>query len=141
MKDTNWLAIVVATIAGFLIGFLWYGLLFQNQWMAGNGITMEGETMLKNGTAVAMSNLPMIVNTVGMFLFAIILNMLINSTNSTTLSKGLTLGVVIGVVVAINIILSNLFAQNPMSLSIVDSTYIIVLLGVMGMILGAWRKK
>ena len=50
-------------------------------------------------------------------------------------------GVVIGVVVAINIILSNLFAQNPMSLSIVDSTYIIVLLGVMGLILGAWRKR
>jgi len=128
MKDTNWLAIVVAAIAGFFIGFLWYGLIFKNQWMAGNGITMEGESMFKNGAAIAMSNLPMIVNTIGMFLFALLLNLLINKTNSTTMSKGLTLGVVIGVVVAINIILSNLFAQNPLSLSIVDSSYIIVLL-------------
>lgn len=30
----NWLAIVVATIALFLFGYLWYGVLFGNMWVA-----------------------------------------------------------------------------------------------------------
>ena len=141
MEKTNWLAILAAAIAGFGIGFLWYGVLFQDTWMAGNGITMEGETMLKHGKEVAMSATPMIVNTVGMVLLALIMNWLMNKTNHTTLQKGAMLGLVLGLVATINIVLTNLFAQNSMSLTIVDSSYIIVLLTVMGIIIGAWRKK
>src|SRR5687768_6229026 len=35
----NWLAIVVATLAFFAIGALWYGLLFGKAWQAETGVT------------------------------------------------------------------------------------------------------
>ena len=38
---TNWLAIIACAIGGMLLGFLFYGMLFQSQWMAGNGITQD----------------------------------------------------------------------------------------------------
>jgi len=38
---TSWLGIIAATVAFYLIGFLWYGILFSDQWMAANGITEE----------------------------------------------------------------------------------------------------
>ncbi len=145
MKNTNWLAILAAAIAGFFIGFLWYGVLFQPQWMEGNGITTSGEgdaiKMFKYGKEVAVSNLPMIVNTFGMLALALITNWILNVSNHTTLAKGLTMGVVLGLVVTVNIVLTNLFANTSMTLTLVDSSYIIVVLGAMGLILGAWRKK
>ncbi len=33
----NYLAIVAAAVASFLLGWLWYGVLFKNQWMAAQG--------------------------------------------------------------------------------------------------------
>ena len=35
----NWLAIVAATLAFFVIGALWYGLLFGKAWQAETGVT------------------------------------------------------------------------------------------------------
>jgi len=142
MNKTNWLAVIVAAAAGMGLGFLWYGVLFLDQWADGNGITMsDDETqMFKNGTEVAMSNTPMIVNTIGLIAFSLLLNWLINKTDHTTAGKGATLGGIIGIFAAINVFLSNLFAQNPLSLSLVDASYIIAILAVMGAILGGWRK-
>ena len=37
LSELNWLAILAATIAGFVIGGLWYGPLFGNAWVAALG--------------------------------------------------------------------------------------------------------
>jgi len=39
MGSLNWLAIVVATVAFFAVGALWYGLLFRNAWAREVGVT------------------------------------------------------------------------------------------------------
>jgi len=39
MGSLNWLAIVVATVAFFAVGALWYGLLFRNVWAREVGVT------------------------------------------------------------------------------------------------------
>ena len=72
VAKTNWLAIAASVVVGMFIGFLWYGMLFQNQWMAGNGFTMEGDKMFKNGAEIPISSTPMIVNTVAMLVYALI---------------------------------------------------------------------
>ena len=138
---TNWLAIAVSAVAGMLIGFLWYGMLFQNQWMAGNGITMEGEKMFKNGTEIPMSATPMIVNVVVMLVYAIIMNWLLNKMNVSTWQTGATIGAGIGVLMVLGILTGNMFAQNPMSLTLVDGSYSFVLFVVIGVIVGGWRKR
>ena len=123
------------------LGFLWYGALFQNQWMAGNSITMTGDQMFKNGVAMDMSMTPMIFNTIAMLVYALVMNWLIQKTGSTDLMSGLTLGAVIGGIHLFGIITGNMFAGNPMSLSMVDGSYTFILFAAMGAILGAWQKK
>lgn len=41
---TSLAGILVATIVFYLLGFLWYGIVFSEMWMAFNGITMEEAT-------------------------------------------------------------------------------------------------
>lgn len=39
--NTSWIAVIVATIAFFMFGWLWYGMLFEDAWLAAEGITQE----------------------------------------------------------------------------------------------------
>lgn len=141
MRNTNWLAVAAAVVAGMAIGFLWYGALFQNQWMAGNGISMDGDIVFKDGVEQPMSSMPMIVNTLAMIIYAIFMDWLIFKTNDTTWAKGATLGLILGLVMLVGVYVGNLFAMAPMSLSMVDGSYSLVLFTVMGAIIGGWRKK
>ncbi len=97
-RKTNWLAIVVAVVAGMAIGFLWYGALFNEQWMAGNGFTMEGEKMFKNGVEIPMSSTPMIFNTIAMVAYALLMNWLLGLAGARTWMDGAKVGAVIGLI-------------------------------------------
>lgn len=144
MKNTNWLAVIVSAITGFFIGFLWYGPIFQQQWMENNGITLNPDDemiMYKYGEEMSFTFTPMIVNLLGMFVLALLINWFINKTNYTSLTKGLTIGLLIGIMISINIVLGNLFAFNSMTITLIDCSYIILVTCLMGLILGAWRKK
>lgn len=39
--NTSWIAVIVATIAFFMFGWLWYGILLEDAWLAAEGITQE----------------------------------------------------------------------------------------------------
>jgi len=39
--NTSWLVVIAATVAFFLFGGLWYGLLFEDAWLAAEGITQD----------------------------------------------------------------------------------------------------
>ncbi|MBK6996944.1 MAG: DUF1761 domain-containing protein [Lewinellaceae bacterium] len=138
---TNWLAIAASVVVSMLMGFLWYGVLFQSQWMAGNGFTMEGDKMFKNGAEIPMTATPMIVNTVAMVVYALIMNWLLNKMNISTWQSGALAGGGIGLLMAFGILTGNMFAQNPMSLSLVDGSYSFLLFVLIGAIVGGWRKK
>lgn len=44
--NTSWLAVLLATIAFYMVGFMWYGFLFQDVWLAASGMTLaETESM------------------------------------------------------------------------------------------------
>jgi hypothetical protein len=137
----NWLSILAALVASTAIGFLWYGALFQNQWMAGNGITMEGEKMLKHGVEVPMSSTPMIFNTIAMVLYALFMNWLIGKTGDNTWKKGGTLGFILGLIMLIGVFINHKFSSTPSSLSMVDGTYALVLWTAIGAIIGGMKKE
>lgn len=39
--NTSWLAVLLATLVFYLIGFAWYGFIFQDIWLAASGMTLE----------------------------------------------------------------------------------------------------
>lgn len=41
MPKLNLVGVSIASVAFFLIGFLWYGIIFSDAWMAANGVTEE----------------------------------------------------------------------------------------------------
>ena len=50
LLDVNWLAVVLAALAGFVVGGLWYGPVMGRRWMAAVGFTEEdvqGGNMVK----------------------------------------------------------------------------------------------
>ena len=139
---TNWLALVVSAVVGMALGMLWYGFLFTNQWMAGNGITMDAAgAAMKNGAPMGHSSLPMIVNAVSLLVYAYLMNWLVNKTSSFDLKSGAILGAVIGTIHIFGIYTGNRFAGNPVSLSMVDGFYTFIMFTVMGAIIGMWRPK
>ena len=140
-RKTNWMAIAASVVASMVIGFLWYGAMFNTQWMAANGITMEGEKMFKNGTEIPMTMTPMIVNTVAMVVYALVMNWLFGKMNVSTWQTGATIGAGIGLIMLLNELTGNMFANNPMSLTQIDGSYSLVLFVVIGAIVGGWRKK
>lgn len=144
-RKTNWLAIVASAVAGMAIGFLWYGFLFHEQWMAGNGFTVEGtgesQKMFKNGVEVPMSFTPMIVNTVVMAVYALIMDWLFKKMNVSTWQTGATIGSAIGLIMLLGVLVGNMFAMNPMSLTLADGSYSFLLFVVIGAIVGGWQKK
>jgi hypothetical protein len=140
-NKTNWIAIIASMVVGMAIGFLWYGMLFNQQWMDGNGITMEGEKMFKNGVERPASMMPMVLNALAMIVYGILINWLVNKTSSFTWASGATLGAVIGLITLIGIYIGNLFAGNPLSLTMVDGSYSFVIFTLIGAVVGGWRKS
>ena len=141
MGKTNTLAVLLAALAGMIIGFLWYGALFQEQWMAGNGITESGGKMFKGGKEMDMSPLPMLLNFACMFVYAFLLNWLQNSMGVSTWQGGAKVGAVVGLMVSLSAILGHLFAQSPGQLSLVDGSFALVLFTVIGAVVGARRRR
>lgn len=140
-RKTNWLAIAASVVTSMVIGFLWYGMLFQNQWMAGNGITMEGEKYFKDGMEMPMSATPMIVNILAMVVYALVMNWLLGKMNISTWQSGATVGCAIGLMMLLGIWTGNLFASDPMSLTLVDGSYSFLVFALIGAIVGGWQKK
>ena len=140
-KNVNWLAIIVTIIACNALGFLWYGSLFQDQWMAANGFAMDGDTMLKNGEAVSASQAPMIVNTIGMIVYALFMHWLLERSNAQSLGGGFKTGLFMGFVLYFGITIGNMFAMNDYEITLIDGSYTLVLWTVIGVIMGAWPKK
>ena len=140
-KNTNWLAIAVAVVASMFLGFMWYGFLFDQQWMAGNGITQEGDKYFKNGAEMPMDPTPMIVNTLAMVVYALAMNWLLRRMNVTTWAGGATAGAVVGGIMLFGIATGHMFAGAASNLILVDGLYSLVLFTLVGAIVGGWQKR
>ena len=131
-QAVNWLAVLAATAAAFLLGALWYSpVMFGKVWMRAAGVTPE---QIESGAAKVFG-----IAFVFEFLMASNLAMFLNDPG-TTLTWGATAGFLAGVGwIALGIGVISLFERRPWSYVLVNGGYMGVSLTVMGAILGAWR--
>lgn len=135
LTDLNWLAVIVAALAYFAIGAVWYAPpVFGKAWMAAGGMTEPGD-----GPGPAIFAVPLI----GSVLSAVALAMLAAASDTDTLSEGLVLGVVaaIGFALAISLVTAT-FESNkpkPMVWGAVNAGYHILGTLVASAIIGAWQ--
>lgn len=126
----NWLAVIVAAVATFALGALWYGPLVGKAWLHLSTMTEE---------RAASANMPVIfgVAFVLQLLAAFALAMFIGG--GAGVSFGAFTGFMTGtffVATAFGVVY--LFEQRPFALWGIDAGYYILSFTMMGAILGAW---
>lgn len=52
--NTSWLAVLIATVAFYMIGFAWYSFLFQDIWLAASGMTLAETEALAEAKGAMM---------------------------------------------------------------------------------------
>jgi hypothetical protein len=134
LSDMNWLAVLVAAVAYFMLGALWYSLLFAKIWIRGSGIDPNQPGAKKGaGGIMAMTFLLEAVT-------CIALGILVYRLALSGVMSGIKLGLLTGVCFsAISICISFMYQMKPKSLILVDCSYHIVGNIIAAVILCIWH--
>lgn len=131
----NYAAILVSAIAYWMLGALWYGVLFSQRWMALEGITMEQAGQVNLALAYSIT---FAMN----LLIAYVLAQFCLWRNVSTAARGAGIGALlwIGIVGPITFT-TYIFELRSKQLFAINEFYPLAGLLLMGAILGAWTKK
>lgn len=126
MANMNWIAILVAALAGFVVGGLWYGPLLGKAWMKERGLTeaelQQGNMALIYGTTFLLS----IVSAI--FLGHLLAHFGSMSARSTMMiSTGIALGFIVPTIGT-----NYLFSRASFKLFAIDAGYWIAFYAAMG---------
>jgi len=132
---TNYAAVFIAAIAYWLLGAVWYGVLFSKPWMALEKMTIE-EAQSMNPV------LPYVITFVLNLLIAYALAQICVWRNANTVGRGASVGVLlwIGFVGPITFT-TYMYEMRPKELFAINEFYPLAGLILMGAIIGAWTKK
>ncbi|MEK6945380.1 MAG: DUF1761 domain-containing protein [Nanoarchaeota archaeon] len=86
--SVNILAVIVAAVISFILGWLWYGPLFGRQWMNSLGTRRESDNSKKKGMAGKM-----VTSLIASFVSFYIVAIFIKASGATTLLSGAFVGV------------------------------------------------
>ena len=131
MWQMNWIAVIGAALAGFVIGGLWYGPLFSKVWQRESGLTDE---QLKGANMAQIFGLTFVLNLVASFILGHVMD--------TYQHPGLHISAMIGFGIGLGFIATSigvnyLFARKSLKLFLIDGGYWTVVYTVMGAIFGA----
>ncbi len=131
----NHLAVLVAVVLQFALGFLWYSVLFEEAWMSAVGFDMATIEADPAGAEEWITNI--ISAVVSMYVLA----WLFTKINVTSLVQGLFIGLLIGFsFVILSTMTSGMFAKDPYGLAWITAGFTTVGLGIGGAVFGAWKK-
>lgn len=134
----NYLAVLVAAIAAWIAGAIWYGILGK-LWVAAIGKTMD-EFKRENATRTGLAAYwPFILAFVSNLIIAFMLAGLMWHLGSTTISGGIVSAVLcwVGFVVT-TMAVNNAFAGRPGTLTAIDAGHWLVAMMVAGAVIGAF---
>jgi len=132
----NWIAIAVAALATFAIGYVWYGMIFKNAWIAETGMTEEkqkqGNMALTFGLSLVFAFL------LAMFLYNFVWHD--DDPSSHNFKHGMAHGLFLCLFTVLPTLGTNaLYEQKSWKYILINVGYWIVSAAVMGGILNVWR--
>ncbi len=132
---TNYAAVFVSALAYWLLGAVWYGVLFNKPWMALENMSME---QAKSMNPV----LPYVITFVLNLLIAYSLAQICIWRNANTMGRGASVGVLlwIGFVGPITFT-TYMYEMRPKELYAINQFFPLAGMVLMGAIIGAWTKK
>ena len=134
LSDLNWLHILVAAIAYFALGAVWYGPLFSKKWIAYQNINMNDPDAKKGVAAIMLGSF------VWMFIAATGLAIIVDRLNLNTAASGIKWGLLTGICFsAMAISVTYLYVKKPLGLHAIDSLYHIIGQVIAAVILCVWK--
>jgi hypothetical protein len=133
-SNINWLAVIVAGLAYFMLGAIWYSFLFKSAWVKAAGVNVNDPNM-KTGVAQIMltSLLLMIIASIGI---ALILSKISPQNMMTGLKVGLLAGLCFSVT---GMSISYLYEKKPLALHLINGAYNTLGCVIAGIILAVWK--
>jgi hypothetical protein len=127
----NWLAVLVVTLVKFVLGFVWFGLVFGKQWQALTGVT---QAQMKAGMAKAI-----VTDLVTTFIMAFVLVHSVHYAGANTWGMGAGVGFFnwLGYIGAISLS-QTVYEGRPLKLWGLGNAYQLISLVIMGAILAVW---
>jgi hypothetical protein len=122
----NWLAIIAAAAAGFVVGGIWYGPVMGKKWMGAVGLTEE---QIKSGNMGLIYGTTFILSLVASTTLAHLLTYFPGMSFGTVLmtAMGVALGFIIPAIGT-----NYLFSQKSRTLFLIDATYCLLFYAAMG---------
>jgi Protein of unknown function (DUF1761) len=135
LSHAPWLQILVAAIAYFALGMIWYmPNTLGNTWAAGHKIDMSNKDEMKK-------KLPMMMG--GTFALNLVMafgmGLMVHGMQSTMCMAGMKNGLFIGGFVAAAIGINYLYTGKSIKLWLIDAGYHVVGITLMGIILSVWH--
>lgn len=131
LHSLNWLAVLVATIASFLLGGIWYGPLFGKAWMTQLDKTEDD----LGGAAV-----PMGLSFFTALVTSIALAILVRELALSGLADGITVGLFVGIgFIATSMASDYAFCGWSLKLFWMQAGYRVVYSVIMGLVLCLWQ--
>jgi surface polysaccharide O-acyltransferase-like enzyme len=132
---TNYAAVFVSALAYWILGAVWFGVLFSKPWMAFERIAEE---QAHNMNPV----LPYVITFLLNLVMAFVLAQLCIWRNASTAARGAALGVLVWIGFLGPVTYTTyMYEMRPKELFAINEFYPLVGLCLMGAILGAWTKK
>jgi hypothetical protein len=130
MPEVNWLAVLAATIAAFVLGGLWYSpLLFAKKWQAAASLTDE---QVNSGNRVVIFGGAFVLALIASACFAMFLG------PDPGIRFGTATGFAAGLCwVATSFGINGLFQREPLGLVLINAGYHTLQFTLIGLILGA----
>jgi hypothetical protein len=130
MPEVNYIAVGLAALSAFVLGGLWYSLLFAKAWMA---LTGQSEEKLKSGNPAIIFGGAFLLNLVAAFVLAMFIGPM-------GLQFGALAGLAVGLCwVAASLGVNYLFERRPLGLWLINGGYFTLQFTVMGAIIGAFN--
>ena len=135
MVNVNYLAVLVAAIAAYVVGFLWYGPVFGKKWIVLMGFTEKAMEKAKQKSMIGAY----LGTFLSMLVMAYVLAIFIGFMGYYP-TAGIQVCVVTWLGFIATTMLGKVFWENKSwFLYILDAGHYLVTLVMMGAILGAWR--
>ncbi len=130
--DLNWLAVIVAGLAFFVLGSVWYSALFGKRWASYVDLDWENP----GGNMGAIFGATFVLE---IFMSAILAS-LVHASGHEGWMVGLHYGLLLGLGIVLPVTtINNLFQRRSLGLVAIDAGYMILGLCIAGVIVAAWR--
>ncbi len=137
IMNLNYVAVIVTSIVGFLIGWMWYSpMLFAKSWMAENKFT---EASMKETAAKGMAK-----TMITAFVFPVVMTWTLAALIAAHGSEGWLAGAKFGAFVGFGLVAANSavcqqFERRSWKLWAINSGHAIAMCAVAGAILAVWK--